>query len=157
MNSTNDAVWNSIAGGATNALCIKSYMSGTSSSASSVITLGHFYLQYNVQFRRSVITSTALLSTKAPVRTVSLDLLLFCIAPSTLNQQGKDQKDSKQKSENFNSNKDSKSALSNKDALPCNERPPLIRQDGHYVFIREPSSPYLVGLDTLGTEKPKAF
>jgi hypothetical protein len=155
MNGTSDAQWNTTASGTTNSLCIKSYMAGTSTSASSIITLGHFYLQYNVQFRRSVVTNTSF-ADKSQQRSSSVPI--FCIVPSSSNQPTKDQKDSKQKSEISNSNKDSKcSALSNKDALPSYATPPLIRQDGHYVFVREPSSPFVTGLDTLGQEKPKAF
>jgi hypothetical protein len=60
MRSTNDANWNTCASGTTNTLCIKSFITGKGTSASAVVALGYFYLEYNVQFRRSAVNNTSL-------------------------------------------------------------------------------------------------
>jgi len=56
----NSMVWNLITAGVTNAMCIKSYISGTSSTSTPTIALGHFYVEYAVQFRYRVLTDTSL-------------------------------------------------------------------------------------------------
>jgi hypothetical protein len=59
MNSTNDATWFTTASANTNSLCIKSYISGTSTTSTGTIYLGHVYITYNVQFRRRIVTNTS--------------------------------------------------------------------------------------------------
>jgi hypothetical protein len=55
----NSMTWNLITAGVTNALCIKTWISGTATTGSAVIQLGHFYVEYAVQFRYRVLTDTS--------------------------------------------------------------------------------------------------
>lgn len=62
MNSTNDATWYTTASATTNTLCIKSYISGSSTTGTGTIYLGHVYITYNVQFRRRIVTNTSFIA-----------------------------------------------------------------------------------------------
>jgi hypothetical protein len=55
----NSMIWNLITSGNVNLMCIKNWISGTATTSSAVIMLGHFYVEYAVQFRYRVLTDTS--------------------------------------------------------------------------------------------------
>jgi hypothetical protein len=131
MRSSNDATWYTCASGTTNALCIKSYLAGKATSASAVVALGYFYLQYNVQFRRSVVQNTSLTSSSSSqIRSSSLPL-----AQKETKTEKKDEKsDQKEKKTSLGS------AHSADDEMPLST-PLLVREDaGTWIYTPKDSN-----------------